>query len=152
MCIRDRPLLVIGAGAVGLAAIMAGRIIGCDPIVCVELSAQRREMALSMGATHTLDGADESWPDQVRAITQGGATAALDTAGTHATFRDALCAVHPGGRLGVLTLPGGFDETIEHPGGIDFMTKTIVGIVEGDSIPNVFIPRLMDHHLSLIHI
>jgi len=143
-----RPLLVIGAGAVGLAAIMAGRVIGCDPIVCVELSAGRREMALSIGATHTLDGADESWPDQVRVITQGGATAALDSAGTHATFRGALSAVHPGGRLGVLTLPGSFGETIEHPGGLDFMTKTIVGIIEGDAVPNAFIPHLMDQHLA----
>ncbi|MEM6909613.1 MAG: NAD(P)-dependent alcohol dehydrogenase [Pseudomonadota bacterium] len=143
-----RPLLVIGAGAVGLAAIMAGRIIGCDPILCVELNAARRDMALSVGATHALDGADADWPDQVRAITQGGATAALDSAGTHTTFRGALGALHPGGRLGVLTLPGGFDETIEHPGGIDFMTKTIVGIIEGDAVPSAFIPRLMEQHLA----
>ncbi|MEM7701990.1 MAG: NAD(P)-dependent alcohol dehydrogenase [Pseudomonadota bacterium] len=143
-----RPLLVIGAGAVGLAAIMAGRVIGCDPIVCLELDAERCDMALSVGATHALDGADTDWPDQVRTITNGGATAALDSAGTHATFRGALTALHAGGRLGVLTLPGAFEDPIEHPGGMDFMTKTIVGVVEGDAVPGQFLPKLMEQHLA----
>ncbi|MEM7688776.1 MAG: NAD(P)-dependent alcohol dehydrogenase [Pseudomonadota bacterium] len=143
-----RPLLVVGAGAVGLAAIMAGRVIGCDPIVCVELSDRRREMALSFGASHVVDGADTDWPETVRAITGGGVTAALDSAGTQATFRGSLAALHAGGRLGVVTLPGHFDAPIEHPGGMDFMTKTIVGVVEGDAVPGAFLPRLMDLHLA----
>jgi len=141
-----RPLLVIGAGAVGCAAIMAGRIIGCDPIIAVELLSDRRELALSMGATHALDGADLHWPDQVREVTGGGATAALDTAGIAATFEGCLAALHSGGTLGVLTLPGGFDDKVQHPGGIDFLTKSIVGVIEGDAVPSEFLPRLIAYY------
>jgi aryl-alcohol dehydrogenase len=144
----QRPLFVIGAGAVGCAAIMAGRIMGCAPIITVELQAERRALALSLGATHVLDGAASDWPTTVIGLTHGGATAALDTAGTSATFAGALAALHSGGTLGVLTLPGGFEDRIEHPGGLDFLTKRIVGVIEGDGVPNEFLPRLIAYHRS----
>ncbi len=143
---KGRPLLVVGAGAVGLAAIMAGRIIGCAPIIAVELLPERRDMALSMGAHHALDGAEPDWPHKVTELTQGGANAALDTAGNQATFNGALRALHSGGTLGVLTLPGGFEDPVPHPGGIDFLTKTVVGVIEGDGVPGEFLPRLVDYH------
>ncbi|WP_394728690.1 NAD(P)-dependent alcohol dehydrogenase [Altererythrobacter sp. GH1-8] len=143
-----RPLLVVGAGAVGLAAIMAGKIVGCEPIIAVELNEDRRALARELGATLALDGADPDWTEQVIAITKGGATAALDTAGTQATFEASLAALHSGGSLGVLTLPGEFGAPIAHPGGLDFMTKTIVGIIEGDSVPVDFLPLLIAHYAA----
>lgn len=144
--IKGRPLLVIGAGAVGCAAIMAGTIIGCAPIIAVELLEERRRLALAMGADHALDGADADWSAKVREITGGGATAALDTAGISATFEGSLAALHSGGTLGVLTLPGGFEDKVQHPGGIDFLTKRIVGVIEGDTVPAEFLPRLIAYH------
>ena len=141
-----RPLLVIGAGAVGCAAIMAGRIMGCDPVIVVEPIAARRELALSLGATHAFDGSEIDWAEEVVTLSAGGAAAALDTAGKQATFEAALAALHSGGTLGVLTLPGAFDEPVPHPGGIDFLTKRIVGVIEGDSVPETFLPRLFAYH------
>jgi len=143
-----RALIVIGAGAVGLAAVMAGRIMGCCPIVVVEPQAGRRELALELGAAHGLDGAAEDWPQAIRELTGGGASAALDTAGLQETFEGALGALHPGGTLGVLTLPGEFDEPVRHPGGMDFLAKSIVGVVEGDGIPAEILPRLIEHYRS----
>lgn len=145
---RDRPFLVVGGGAVGLAGIMAARIIQCSPILCVELNESRRELALSLGATHVIDGADTGWVDQVQAITRGGATAALDTAGTQATFEGSLAALHSGGTLGLLSLPGDYDAPVQHPGGLDFLTKTIVGVVEGDSVPQTFLRLLISYHAA----
>jgi aryl-alcohol dehydrogenase len=141
-----RPLLVIGAGAVGCAAIMAGRIMGCDPLIVVEPVEARRELALSLGASHAFDGSEPDWSAQVIERTAGGATAALDTAGKQATFEAALAALHSGGTLGVLTLPGAFEEPVPHPGGIDFLTKRIVGVIEGDAVPATFLPRLFAYH------
>ncbi len=140
-----RPLLVIGAGAVGLAAVMAGRIVGCAPIIVVELREDRRALARELGATHAIDGADGDWPGRVREIAGGGASAALDSAGLQSTFEGALAALHPGGTLGVVNLPGGFADPVRHPGGMDFLTKSIVGVVEGDAVPARLLPRLMAH-------
>ena len=143
---EGRPLLVVGAGAVGQAAIMAGRIVGCAPIVVVELVEERRAMALAIGADHAIDGAAEDWPEQVIDLTKGGANSALDTAGNQATFDGAIKALHSGGTLGVLTLPGGFEDPVPHPGGLDFLTKTVVGVIEGDGVPAEFLPRLIAYH------
>ncbi|AOL23996.1 aryl-alcohol dehydrogenase [Erythrobacter litoralis] len=144
--LTHRPLLVIGAGAVGCAAIMAGRIMGCDPLIVVEPVAARRELAISLGASHAFAGSEADWAAQVVELTAGGVTAALDTAGRQATFEAALAALHSGGTLGVLTLPGDFAQPVPHPGGIDFLTKRIVGVIEGDSVPETFLPRLFAYH------
>jgi len=145
---ENRPLLIVGAGPVGLAGIMAGRIMRCSPIICVELDEARRKLALSLGATHAIDGADTDWVEQIHAITSGGATAALDTAGTQATFEASLAALHSGGTLGTLTLPGEYDAPVQHPGGLDFMTKTIVGVVEGNAAPQTFLRLLIAYHAA----
>jgi aryl-alcohol dehydrogenase len=46
----------------------------------------------------------------------------------------------------VLTLPGGLDDTISHPGGQAFLARRLVGVIEGDSLPAELIPRLMTYH------
>ncbi|MEE4152615.1 MAG: NAD(P)-dependent alcohol dehydrogenase [Erythrobacter sp.] len=141
----QRPLLVIGAGAVGLAAVMAGRILGCAPILMVEPRHDRRALAHELGASLAIDAADSDWPAQVRERTGGGASAALDTAGLQSTFEGGLAALRPGGTLGVVTLPAAFGEPVRHPGGMDFLAKSIVGVVEGDSDPARLLPRLINH-------
>lgn len=145
---RMRPLLVIGAGAVGLAAALAGKIAGCDPIIVVETNPARRLLAMELGATHVLDGAEPDWVDKIVELTGGGAAAALDTAGKQVTFEGALAALHPGGTLGVLTLPGDFSDPIRHPGGLDFLTKRLVGVIEGDAEPPKLIPRLIAYYAA----
>ena len=141
-----RPLLVIGCGAVGLSAVMAGAIIGCDPIIAVDLIPERRDMALSVGAHYALDGAVHDLAGSVRALAQGGVSYALDCAGTQATFEASLAALHPGGQCGVVTMPGEFGAPIPHPGGMAFLNTSVIGIIEGDSVPSSFIPWLIEQH------
>ncbi len=141
-----RPLLVIGCGAVGLSAVMAGAIIGCSPIIAVDLIPERRELALSMGAHHALDGAQSDLAATIRDLSQGGVSYALDCAGTQATYETALAALHPGGVCGVVTLPGGFGEPVMHPGGMTFLNTSTIGVIEGDSVPGSFIPWLIDQY------
>lgn len=139
----DQPLAVVGCGTVGLAAIMAAKIIGCDPIIAVDLQADRLELAREFGATHVIDGGDPNFAGALKQLTQGGVAAILDTAGTQVTFEQSLHSLRPGGTLGTLTLPGGFEDPIPHPGGIPFLTTRIVGIIEGDAVPHQFLPELI---------
>ena len=143
-----RGLLVIGCGAVGLSAVMAGRIAGCDPIIAVDLLPDRRELALELGAHHALNGEDGDLAETIRALSSGGVSYALDTAGTQHTYETALAALHPGGMCGVVTLPGGFGEPVPHPGGITFMNTSTIGIIEGDSVPTRFIPWLIEQQTA----
>lgn len=139
-----RGLLVIGCGAVGLSAIMAGRIAGCDPIIAVDVLPERRDMALAVGAHYALDGDISNLANSIRALSANGVSYALDCAGTQQTYETSLAALHPGGLCGVVTLPGTFGDPIPHPGGMAFMNTSTIGIIEGDSVPHRFIPWLIE--------
>jgi len=142
-----RPLLVIGCGAVGLSAIMAGKIAGCAPIIAIDIVAERLDMASDMGADNILAGDDAGLAEKIAELS-GGISYALDTAGRQETFELALASLHPGGSIGVLTIPGAFDQPVPHPGGIAFMTTNMLGIIEGDSVPDIFIPWLIEQRTA----
>src|ERR1700744_3977264 len=71
---RGDSLAVFGVGAVGLSALMAAKIVGCDPIVAVDVHAHRLALARELGATHTINhkGRDDV-VDEIRKLTGGGA-------------------------------------------------------------------------------
>ena len=141
------PIVIIGCGTVGMAAIMAAKIIGCNPIIAIDIATGRLEIAREVGATHTIDGAAAGdWSEEVKRMTGGGAAAVLDAAGTQQTFEQSLLALRPGGSLGTLTLPGGFEDPIQHPGGLTFLTTSIIGIIEGDGVPHTFLPELIGYY------
>ncbi|MEP3225569.1 MAG: NAD(P)-dependent alcohol dehydrogenase [Parasphingorhabdus sp.] len=141
-----RPLLVIGCGAVGLSAIMAAKIIGCAPIIASDIHSHRTALATQYGADMIVDSADIEFAAKIIAATNGGVSYALDTAGSQQTFETAMACLHPGGNLGILTIPGAFEDSVPHPGGLPFMTTTMTGIIEGDSVPDQFIPWLIEQH------
>ena len=72
-----QSLAVFGTGGIGLCAVAAARISGLTPIVAVDVSPDRLEVARRMGATHLVDAGQE---DPVAAIAQlvpGGADFAV---------------------------------------------------------------------------
>ncbi len=144
----DKPLLVIGCGAVGLSAVMAARIAGSHPIIAVDMIEERLELARSLGAQHALTGDEPDLLETIRELTGGGMAYALDCAGKQQTFELGINSLSPGGKMGVVTVPGQFGEPVSHPGGLPFMTTTMIGIVEGDSNPETFIPWLIEQQQS----
>lgn len=91
---------VIGAGPVGLAAIMTAGLQGAARVVAIDLDANRREQAHKFGATDDVDPAAEDWKDQVMALTDGlGVDVAIEAVGVPATFDACLQIVRPGGHV-----------------------------------------------------
>src|SRR5580693_3302788 len=71
---------VFGVGAVGLSALMAAKIAGCDPIIAVDVHDWRRAVAREIGATHPIN--HNSCSDvigEIRKISGGGVRYALET-------------------------------------------------------------------------
>jgi aryl-alcohol dehydrogenase len=134
-------VVVYGAGGVGMAAVMAARAMGAETVIAVDLSARRRELALEIGATHALDGADENLSDEMRKITGGGATHALDTTAVPAVITGAVQTLAP---LGTLVLVGiGAPEVALNVLDLIGSGKTVRGCIEGDATPSELIPRLL---------
>ena len=132
--------VVFGAGAVGLAAVMAAAARGASTIVAVDLHDHRLALSLELGATHTLRGDDPGLVAQLQAISGGGVDVAFDTTGVPAVILNGLAALRMTGRMGLVGIQQG-------PVAIDgtaLIGKTLTSILEGGADPHVVIPQLIE--------
>jgi aryl-alcohol dehydrogenase len=133
-----------GAGAVGLSAVMAARAVGATTIIAVDVVPSRLALAEEIGATHAVDATKHDPVAAVKAVTDGGVQFSLETTALSAVVRQAVDALGVRGRCGVVgAAPPGTEIKIDVT---DFMqmSKTIYGIIEGDSVPDIFILQLLD--------
>lgn len=133
-------VVVFGAGAVGLAAIMAAVVAEATTIIAVDLHQHRLELATELGATHVIDGAATDVVPQILAATGGGASYALDTTGVPGVMLNALAALRLGGVAGFVGIQSG-DLVLD---GSALVGKTAIGILEGNADPQSFIPRMIE--------
>jgi aryl-alcohol dehydrogenase len=133
-------IAVFGAGAVGLAAVMAARLAGCTTIVAVDLRPSRLELAREVGATRTVDA---SVQDPVEAI---GATVdySLEATGSPVAVRQAIDVLAPCGTCGIVGAPALGTEASFDVFFVMSAGRSIRGIVEGEARPKEFLPRLFD--------
>jgi aryl-alcohol dehydrogenase len=137
-------LAVLGTGTVGLAAVMAGAIAGCTTIVGVDVNPARLEVARELGATDVVDARERDPVEAIKQITGGGADFSLEASGSTDVLRQAVDCLAPTGVCGVIGAPAlgsevSLDVTTVLSGG-----RVVRGIVEGDSVPDVFLPRLLE--------
>ncbi|MGA5519993.1 NAD(P)-dependent alcohol dehydrogenase [Streptomyces pseudogriseolus] len=132
------PLVVLGAGAVGLSAVMAATAVGA-PTVAVDRHPGRLAAAERFGAI-PLPAASPDLPERIRRLTGGGARYALDTTASPVLVNQALHALGPTGTLGLVARLHG-PLTLE-PGTLD-RGRSVRHICEGDAVPALLIPRLI---------
>jgi aryl-alcohol dehydrogenase len=134
-------LVVFGVGTVGLSAVMAARAVGATTIVAVDTQPSRLALAEELGATHTFAADTHDLAGQLRAILPTGFDHSLDTTGVQEVITTAVDVLRVGGScglLGVRTEPVVFKP--EHLA----LGRTIKGILIGDAVPKVLIPRLVE--------
>ncbi len=137
-----------GSGAVGLAAIMAARAVGATTIIAVDVIPARLSLAKDLGATHAVNASDADPVAAIKEITGGGVQFALETTGLPPVVRQAVDALGVRGTLGIVgAAPPATEIKIDITEFMQ-MAKTIYGIIEGDSVPDVFIPQLIDLYLQ----
>ncbi len=140
-------LVVFGTGSVGLSAIIAAVVAGCTTIIAVDLRPGRLALAREFGATHQIAASDGDVGDAIRSLTAGGADFALDTTSRPEVIRLAVDALQMTGTCGVIGAdPPGPELTLSYRSVL--VGRTIRGILEGDSIPELFIPTLIDLYLQ----
>jgi len=137
-----------GAGAVGLSAVMAARVVGATTIIAVDVVPARLALALEVGATHAINAAEQDAVAAVKDITGGGVQFSLETTAIAAVVRQAVDALGVRGMCGIVgAAPPGTDISIDVTEFMQ-MAKTIYGIIEGDSVPDLFIPQLVDLYMQ----
>jgi aryl-alcohol dehydrogenase len=132
---RGAALAVFGTGAVGLAAVMAARVVGADPIIGVDHNPGRLQLARELGATHVIDSRNTDVASRIAAITGRGVDYVLEITGASRLHQIALDIVNPQGAVALIAHPGGSGDL---PGG-----GKILGIIQGDAVPQDFIPKMI---------
>ena len=105
---------VIGCGGVGLNLIQGARLAGADQIIAVDMMAQKRELALKLGATHAVAGGAQA-VEAVRELSEGGVDYAFEAIGIPSAM---IQAVEMLARGGLMTIVGAvkLGEVIPLPG------------------------------------
>jgi len=91
-------VVIVGAGPVGLAALITAQLYSPSTIIMVDTDANRRKVATSLGAQHTIDPSDGKAEEAVKALTEGkGCDTVIEAVGVPATFELCQKIVAPGG-------------------------------------------------------
>jgi aryl-alcohol dehydrogenase len=145
--LRPEPgssVAVFGAGAVGMAALMAARLSGATRIIAVDLVDSRLELARELGATDAVNATDGGALEPIRQLTGGrGVSYCLECSGSTRAVQDAIAVLKP---LGACALIGAPPAGSTVPVDVNYMLngRRVVGVTEGDSNPEGFIPALVE--------
>ncbi len=91
---------IVGAGPIGLAAVMTAKLYTPGRIISIDLASSRLERALEFGADATIDNSKDDAVARVMELTDGlGADVAIEAVGTPDTFDLCTRLVRPGGRI-----------------------------------------------------
>ena len=101
------PIVVIGAGGLGLAAIATLKALGHANTIVVDISAEKRAAALAAGASQVVDGAGEGVASRIIEASGGQVAAIIDLVNGTATARFAFDSLRKGGKLIQVGLFGG---------------------------------------------
>jgi aryl-alcohol dehydrogenase len=132
---KGASIAVFGTGAVGLAAVMAARIVGAKPIIGVDIKPKRLALALKLGATHVIDNRHDKTGSRITDITGSGVDYVVETSGDAKMYRLSTDILNPNGTAAFLTGISGPDSLPEG--------RRTLSIIQGDAIPQLFIPKLI---------
>jgi len=98
---------VVGAGPIGLAAILGAKLYSPSHIVAIDLADSRLEAAKQFGADVTINNGREDALMMVKEMTEGlGADVSMEAVGVPSTFELAAALVRPGGRIANIGVHG----------------------------------------------
>lgn len=136
-----QSVVVIGLGGVGLSSVIGAAAAGASQIVAVDLSRQKLDHALQMGATAVVDAASPDAVDLVRAMTDGGADVVLEMAGSVRALESAIAMTRRGGTTVTAGLPPPGATLPVNVVGLVAEERTLKGSYIGTCVPVRDVPR-----------
>lgn len=96
---------VFGCGGVGLSAVQGAAVAGANPVIAVDLVAEKLQTAGTLGATQTVDAAAADPVERIRSLTDGGADYAVVCVGDVTAIEQAVAGVGKRGEVFVVGVP-----------------------------------------------
>jgi Zn-dependent alcohol dehydrogenase len=144
---RVRPgmsVLVIGAGGVGLSAVMGARLAGARRILVADLSASRLTLAAELGGTDLIDAGREDLVTAVTGLEPGGVDHAFEMIGDPGVIASATRCVRRGGVVTVVGLTKAGSHAQVDTLDLVLGEKRLQGSMYGSSRPRHDYPRLFE--------
>lgn len=141
---EGKSVAIIGLGGVGLSALLGAKLRAAQPLIAVDLSPTKLQLAQALGATHVFDGADSEVHEKIREATAGGVDYAFEMAGS----AEAMALAYRVTRRGGTTITAG----LPHPQALLTIPqvslvaeeRTIKGCYLGSCVPARDIPRYIE--------
>jgi Zn-dependent alcohol dehydrogenase len=141
-------VLVMGAGGVGLSAIMGLNLLDAYPIIAVDTVDARLDLARELGATHAINAATDDVPAELGLIAPGRLKWALDAVGIAQTLELAVDSVSTLGTVVAVGLGKAGAKASISLNPLVQQEKRVVGSLYGSSNPMVLIPKILDLYLA----
>lgn len=138
---------VFGSGTVGMAAIMAAKIAGADPIIAVDVNDERLALTKELGATHTFNAKDDAIA-KIKELCPQGIAYGFDTTGINKVIEDIFSLLSFKSVLGLVGASGPEDMLKFNEMALMSQGRTVMGILGGDSDISDFLPELIEYHLE----
>lgn len=138
-----QSVAVIGLGGVGLAAVMGAVLAGAARIVAVDPGADKRDLALSLGATDAVSAADPRAVEAIRDLTSGGVDHAIEAAGTAEALETAFRATRRGGSTVTVGLPHASRQLTVSIAQLTAEARTLKGSYVGSCVPSRDVPAFL---------
>jgi S-(hydroxymethyl)glutathione dehydrogenase/alcohol dehydrogenase len=139
-----RPAAVIGCGGVGLSAIQGCRLVGCNPIIAVDVLDSKLAFARQLGATHAVNAKASDPIEALHSLTAGGPEYVFDSVGSRTTVNQALQAARPGGTAVIIGLAAAKIKVRISAGALVLKNKRLLGSFVGSMRPQLDLPMLVD--------
>ncbi len=149
---------IVGAGPIGLSAIMGARLFSPSHVIAIDLADSRLEAAKQFGADITINNGREDALAIVQELTGGlGADVAIEAVGVPATFELATQLARPGGHIANIGVHGQpvtlhleelwIRNVTITTGLVDtFSTPTLLRLAQGHQMD---VDRFVTHHFNL---
>jgi alcohol dehydrogenase len=141
---RGASVAVVGLGGVGLASLLAARMLEASQIVAVDMNAAKLAVAREFGATAAVNAADPDAADRIRELTRGGVAYAFEMAGSARALELAYRITRRGGT----TVSAGLshpDQRMSLPHlSLVAEDRTLKGSYLGSCVPSRDIPRYIE--------
>ncbi|MBP1881851.1 NAD(P)-dependent alcohol dehydrogenase [Sinorhizobium mexicanum] len=145
-----QSIVILGTGAVGLAAIIGAAVCGCGDIIAVDRVDSRLEMARELGATHTINTSNVTdLGTAIMEIVPHGVDFIVDCAGVAGLLGAAILGLGKLGTVALVAVPPTSDRKLEVAWFPTLLQgQSVRGFVEGNSVPDIFIPRMIELYVQ----
>lgn len=136
-------IAVFGAGGIGQSAIMTAVALGLDPVIAIDVAADKREMAKAFGAKVLIDPAKDDVLSAIKAATGGkGVDLAVEATGQPGVMAMAFESVRAQGGRAVIAGNAKAGEDLRISPGLLNQGKSLLGTWGGDSVPDRDFPKI----------